>query len=105
MQLASNLIDKVFSEIDVNDKGAEIEILYSFMTDLFGEKAEGWKTGIAIDASVSMMVSFGRGLKGTVPEDVKKKYIEKGWIQIHKHDGRTVYYYEKEAQDDAIKKG
>lgn len=105
MQLPSNMIHKAFSEIDVSEKGNELEVFYSTMVGLAGEKSEGWKTGIAIDASVSMMGLFGKELRGTVPEDVKKKYMKKRWIQTHEHDGKTVHYWGEEAFKDAIKRG
>ncbi len=105
MQLPSNMIHKAFSEIDVNENGNELEVSYFTMVGLSGEKSEGWKTGIAIDASVSMMGEFGKELRGTVPEDVKKKYMKKKWIQTHQHDGKTVHYWKEEAFKDAISNG
>lgn len=105
MQLPGNMLDKVFSEVDVNPKGDKLEIFYSTMVGLSGEMSEGWKTGIAIDASVSMSDAFGRGLRGTVPEDAKKKFHKKGWIETRLHDGRTVHYWKKEAYKNAVKKG
>ena len=86
MQLPSNILHKAFSEIDVNEKGNKLEILFSTMVGLSAKMSEGWETGIAVDASVSMIDAFGKGLKGSVPEDIKKKYRKKGWIQTRKHD-------------------
>jgi len=105
MQLPSNILHKAFSEIDVNEKEGKLEIFFSTMVGLSGEMSEGWKTGIAIDASVSMTDAFGRGLKGAVPEDIKKTYQKKGWIQKRKHDGMTVQYWNANAYKDAIKQG
>lgn len=105
MQLPSNIIHKAFSEIDVAEKGNELEIFYSTMVGLTGKESEGWKTGIAIDASVSMTDAFGKGLTGSVPEDIKKKYEKKGWIQTREHDGRRVHYWLEDAFKDAIAKG
>lgn len=105
MQLPSNMIHKAFSEIDVNEAGDKLEVCYSAMVDLAGDMAEGWQTGIAIDASTSMSNAFGKGLKGAVPEDIKKKYKGKGWILTREHDGRTMHYWKEEAYEDAIKNG
>jgi len=105
MQLPSNILHKAFSEIDVNEKDGKLEIFYSTMVGLSGEMSEGWKTGIAMDASVSMADSFGKGLTGLVPEDVKKKYSKKGWIQTRKHDGMKVHYWKDNAYNDAVKQG
>jgi len=105
MQLPSNILHKAFSEIDVNEKSNKLEISFSTMVGLSGEMSEGWETGIAVDASVSMVDAFGKGLKGSVPEDIKKKYRKKGWIQTRKHDGKTVHYWKEDAYKDAIKRG
>ena len=105
MQLPSNILHNAFSEIDVNKKNDKLEIFYSTMVGLSGEMSEGWETGIAIDASISMIDAFGKGLKGSVPDDIKKKYKKNKWISTRNHDGRTVNYWEKEAYTDAIKNG
>jgi len=105
MQLPSNILDKAFSEIDVNEKGGKLEIFYSIMGDLRGEMAEGWETGIAVDASVSMKEAFGKRLVGTVPEDAVKKYKKKGWVETKHQDGNKVTIYYQKAHEDAIKRG
>ena len=105
MQLPSNILHKAFSEIDVNEKDGKLEIFYSTMVGLSGEMSEGWKTGIAVDASVSMSDAFGKGLTGSVPEEIKKKYKKKGWIQTRTHDGNTVHYWKEDAYRDSIKQG
>ena len=105
MQLPSNMLHKAFSEIDVNQKGNKLEILYSTMVGLSGEMSEGWETGIAVDTSVSMTDLFGKGLKGSVPDDVKAKYIKKGWIHTRNHDGKKVHYWKEDAYKDSIKMG
>jgi len=105
MQLPSNILHPGFSEIDVNPAGNEIEIFYSTMVGLSGKMSEGWETGIAVDASVSMMDAFGKGLTGQVPDHVIKEYKKKGWIESRNHDGKLVHYWDRLAYEDAIKKG
>ena len=105
MQLPSNILHKAFSEVDVNDKGGKFEIFFSTMVGLSSEMSEGWQTGIAVDASISMQDAFGQGLIGSVPEDVKKKYLKKGWIKTRKHDGVKVHYWKEDAFNDSIKQG
>jgi len=105
MQLPSNMLHKAFSEIDVNEKGGKFEVFYSTMVGLSSELSEGWLTGIAIDASISMQDAFGQGLEGTVPEDAKKKYMKKGWIKTRRYDGVKVHYWKEDAFTDAIKQG
>lgn len=105
MKLPSDILNSVFSEINIEKTNKEIIVSFSILSDLFGEMAEGWQTGIAIDASVSMIDSFGLGLTGTIPEYIKNNYIKKGWIQRREYDGRKVNYFKQEAYEDAIKQG
>lgn len=105
MKLPSDILNSAFSEINIEKTNKEIIVDFSIMSELFGEMAEGWQTGIAIDASVSMIDSFGLGLTGSIPEDIKNNYIKKGWIQRRDYDGRKVNYFKQEAYDDAIKHG
>lgn len=105
MQLPSNLLHKAFSEIDVNEKNGGLEIFFSTMVGLSGEMSEGWETGIAVDASVSMSDLFGKGLEGSVPDKETKTYKKKGWIKTRTHDGHEVHYWKDQAFSDAIKKG
>lgn len=105
MQLPSNILHQAFSEIDVKGLDNEIEIFFSTMVGLSGHNAEGWVTGIAIDASISMIDTFGKGLTGSVPENIKKNYLDKGWIQTRNHDGERVHYWKDNAFNDAINQG
>jgi len=105
MKLSGNVLNNVFSEIDVIDSGSNYKVTFRIMKGLSAELSEGWKTGIAIDASISMISSFGRTMDGTLPPDVKEEYIKKNWIKQLNSDGRKASYFEKEAHEDAIKKG
>ena len=70
-----------------------------------GREAEGWRTGIALDASSSMQDAYGRRLLGKVPPALLKEYIAKGWVEERQADGRPLRVFQREAYDDAIARG
>src|SRR5207248_42736 len=74
-----------------------------------GAEAEGWQTGVALDASDSMMAAYGKSLvdgpRGAVPEALLKRYQQQGWITVEKRDGRSNSYWTENAFRDAIERG
>jgi hypothetical protein len=70
-----------------------------------GAKAEGWQTGVALDASHSMRHAYGRGVVGSVPPDVLAQYEKRGWVREQVVDGRRTKKLNQEAQDDAVRRG
>jgi hypothetical protein len=52
-----------------------------------------------------MKNSFGRGLRGYVPDDVVRQYQRKGWVEEVNLDGRRVTSYQPQAYEDAVAKG
>ncbi|MFO1429568.1 MAG: vWA domain-containing protein [Candidatus Competibacteraceae bacterium] len=74
-----------------------------------GNEAEGWQTGVAIDASASMQGPFGRllltGPRGAVPPPLLAEYQRKGWVKSIKQDGIDYQTYAGEAVTDAMEKG
>jgi hypothetical protein len=52
-----------------------------------------------------MKKSFGRGLRGHVPDHVVAEYRRKGWVQETDRDGRRVFSYKSQAYQDAVAKG
>lgn len=73
--------------------------------ELAGAAAEGWQTGVALDASASMKDAYGRNLRGGVPAEALDSYRERGFIQENVHDGRRVFSFTREGYDDAIRRG
>lgn len=105
MKLPGDVLQSVFSEVDVVDSGSNNKVTFHIMKGLSAELSEGWKTGIAIDASVSMISSFGRAMNGALPPNIKEEYIKKNWIKQLSSDGRKASYFKTEGYDDAIAKG
>lgn len=104
-QLPSSLVAREFGEVNVRRRGSTLEVTFTVMMEPQGDLAEGWQTGVALDASASMKNSFGRGLRGSVPDDVVRQYLRKGWVEELDLDGRRVMSYQPEAYEDAVAKG
>lgn len=104
-QLPSTLVAKEFGEVNVRNTGQEIQVIFTILMEPQGQEAEGWKTGIALDASASMKSSYGRKLEGKVPPDIMADYESKKWVESRVEDGNKVKSFKKEAYDDAIQKG
>ncbi len=104
-QLPSNLVAQEFGEVNVRYVGDKTEVLFTVLMEPTGKDAEGWRTGIALDASISMKWAYGKKLDGKIPADLKAEYEQKGWTLAKKADGVAVRYLSKEAQSDAIAKG
>lgn len=104
-QLPSSIVAKEFGEVNVRNTGKELQVQFTVLMEPQGKEAEGWQTGVALDASASMKGWFGRMLEGTVPPDVTADYEKRGWLGKRIEDGRKVKSFQKEAYDDAIKKG
>lgn len=104
-QLPSNIVAKEFGEVNVRNTGAELEISFTILMEPQGEEAEGWTTGVALDASASMKSAYGRKLEGKVPANIMAEYKKKGWVESRLEDGNQVTSFQKKAYEDAIKKG
>lgn len=94
-QLPSRIVAKEFGEVNVRNTGEELQVLFTILMEPQGEKAEGWQTGVALDASASMKDFYGRKLEGKVPPDVAADYEKKGWIESHVEEGRRVKVFQK----------
>ncbi len=104
-QLPSNMVAKEFGEVNVRKTASEIQVQFTILMEPQGKEAEGWQTGVALDASASMQGWYGRMLEGKVPTSVEKEYEKKGWIKTSSKDGRKTKQFEKAGYDDAIKNG
>ncbi|ODH01463.1 hypothetical protein A4S05_28830 [Nostoc sp. KVJ20] len=104
-QLPSSMVAKEFGEVNVRNTGLELQILFTILMEPQGEAAEGWQTGVALDASASMKDFYGRKLEGKIPADVSEEYEKKGWLESRVEEGRRVKSFQKAAYEDAIQKG
>jgi hypothetical protein len=103
--MPSHLTAKEFGKVDVRRSGQECHVRFTILMEPEGKTAEGWQTGVALDASASMKGWYGRELQGTVPPFMVEDYERRGWLAIRNEDGRRVRVFQREAYEDAIKKG
>src|SRR5262245_46247730 len=61
VQLPSTVVAKEFGEVNVKRRGKELEILFTILME--PTDAEGWQTGVALDASGSMLGAFGKDIE------------------------------------------
>jgi hypothetical protein len=104
-QLPRSVVAKEFGEVNVKKSGHYLQVLFTILMEPQGSDAEGWQTGIALDASASMRGLYGRSLVGEIPEDLNQKYKKKGWITLKVQDGKTYKLIKSQAYEDAIQKG
>lgn len=104
-QLPSSVVAAEFGEVNVTDSPTGRTVKFTIFMEPQGVDAEGWQTGVALDASGSMKSWFGRSLTGKVPPAANAEYERKGWISEKVKDGRRVQVLSKDAHEDAKKHG
>lgn len=108
-QLPSTMVAKEFGEVNVRRRGNTVDILFTILMEPTGTEAEGWQTGVAIDASGSMEGVFGKGLengpKGNPPPVLLEQYHRNGWLQIIEHQGQKFPVLNDAAKVDLVNKG
>jgi hypothetical protein len=103
--IPSSSTAKEFGKVNVRKTATEYHVQLTILMEPQGREAEGWQTGVALDASASMKGWFGRDLKGKIPPEIIKDYEGKGWVETRREDGRVVKCFKGEAHRDAIGRG
>ncbi|MBP0020577.1 MAG: VWA domain-containing protein [Cyanobacteria bacterium SBLK] len=103
--IPSDRTAKELGKVSICNLGAELQVNFTILMEPQGQNAEGWQTGVALDASASMKDWYGRMLQGSVPPPMVTAYEQKGWVTIRNEDGRDVQSFQRPAYEDAIKKG
>ncbi len=108
-QLPSSMVAKEFGEVNVKRDGDRVEVLFTILMEPTGSGAEGWQTGVALDASGSMQGVYGKGLeegtRGSAPASLWQEYQRKGWMQVVEHQGQTFPILNDKAKADLVAKG
>ena len=109
VQLPGQLVREPFGEVNVRRTSQATEVHFSILARPEGGHARGWQTGVALDASASMLKFYGRGLipagaRG-VPAWLLDEYRRKGWIRVHDEDGTAHNHWTEEAGRDAVGRG
>ena len=110
-QLPSDIVCKEFGEVDIRKLSNKTEVWLTILIEPQGSEAEGWQTGVALDASGSMQASYGKSLnyakklKGEVPSNLNKEYKKKGWLEYIKQNKQTYAVYSPDGMADLTKRG
>ncbi len=103
-QLSSTIVAKEFGEVNVRPRGDQVEILFTILME--PSDAEGWQTGVALDASGSMQGVFGKGLvpgpRGNPPDSLLQDYQRRGWLEFVRHQGQNYPVFSDEGKQDLV---
>lgn len=106
-QLPSTMVAKEFGEVNVAREGDLTEITFTILMEPTG--AEGWQTGVAVDASGSMEAVYGKGLedgpKGSPPQSLLQTYLKDGRLKLYEHKGQQYPIFSEDAKADMVRRG
>ena len=98
----SHLTRKQFGKVYVQNLGDNVRVEFTAWAI---EDAEGWQTGLALDASDSMKGWYGRQMTNEIPKDAMKKYVKKKWVTERIIDGRSILTLNGKGTHDAKSRG
>ncbi len=111
-QLPANLMVAEFGEVNVrrnlataNSPTSECYVEFTIAMEPQGQFAEGWRTGLALDASASMKRAYGRKVEARVDPDLLTDYIKQGRLQAYMEDGEPTRKIQREAFVEIQEKG
>jgi len=103
-QMPANMVAAEFGEINVwrsipkaNSEGTECRVEFTIAMEPQGRFAEGWRTGLALDASASMKRAYGRKVEARVDPELLTDYIKQGRLRAYLEDGEPIRKIEREA--------
>src|SRR4051794_24618462 len=109
VQVPGQYVSEPFGEVNVRRTFHATEVHFSILARPEGGRVGGWQTGVALDASASMLKYYGRGLFPATPRGVPEwlldQYRKKGWISVHDEDGSQHTHWTEEASRDAVGRG
>ncbi|PZV11213.1 MAG: hypothetical protein DCF20_19970 [Pseudanabaena sp.] len=111
-QMPANLVMAEFGEVNVwrnipeiDSRVAECRVEFSIAMEPQGKFAEGWRTGLALDASASMKRSYGRKVEARVDPELLVDYIKQGRLRSYLEDGEPIRKIEREAFAEIQERG
>ncbi|WP_103668359.1 OmpA family protein [Pseudanabaena sp. BC1403] len=111
-QMPANLVAAEFGEVNVwrnmsgiNSGIADCRVEFSIAMEPQGKFAEGWRTGIALDASASMKRSYGRKVEARVDPKLLVDYIKEGRLRSYLEDGEPIRKIERAAFAEIQERG
>lgn len=107
--LPGNMLAEELGKVYVGDEGADRHVEFTVWNrQLSGAGAEGWRTGLAVDASCSMQEWYGKTLlpaKTPIPENFLDEWRAKGWLYVEEQDGESRNIMKREGVQDALDRG
>ena len=105
--LPSSMLENEFGKVYIREEGGQRHVEFTvWVRCLPPSLAEGWQTGVALDASQSMKKWYGRDLLPVkISQEVVADYKQKGWLVIEERDGRQVRLLKRDAYADANERG
>lgn len=103
-QLPQHLVAAEFGEVNVRRGLDGVVVQLVLRPTMDHAKAEGWQTGVALDASHSMRNAYGRG-KGGLSAAVMEDYRRRGLARETIIDGKRTMKLKPEALEDAKRRG
>jgi outer membrane protein OmpA-like peptidoglycan-associated protein len=111
-QMPANLVAVEFGEVNVsrnmsglNSGIAKCRVEFSIAMEPQGKFAEGWRTGLALDASASMKRSYGRKVEARVDPALLIDYIKQGRLRSYLEDGEPIRKIERDAFAEIQERG
>ena len=111
-QMPANQVVKEFGEVNIwrnmsgiNSGIAECRVEFSIAMEPQEKFAEGWRTGLALDASASMKRSYGRKVEARVDPALLVDYIKQGRLRSYLEDGEPTRKIEREAFAEIQERG
>ncbi|OYQ67773.1 hypothetical protein B9G53_00720 [Pseudanabaena sp. SR411] len=111
-QMPANLVAAEFGEVNVwrhipetTSESAECRVEFSIAMEPQGKFAEGWRTGLALDASASMKRAYGRKVEARVDPELLTDYIKQGRLRAYLEDGEPIRKIERGAFAEIQERG
>ncbi len=112
IQMPANLVAEEFGEVNVrrgmsksNTPSDECYVEFTIAMEPQGRFAEGWRTGLALDASASMKRSYGRKVEARVDPELLTSYIKQGRLRSYIEDGEPTRKIQRDAFAEIQERG
>ncbi len=103
--IAAEDTHKDLGNVNIRKRGDVFHIQFSMLGQPQRHLSRAWKTGLALDASASMKVEYGRRVLGSIPYKFYSDYQNKGWVSNENRDGQRVKTLQRTAVTDAFNRG
>jgi len=104
-QMPVNLIAAEFGEVNVRRDALTCRVDLTIAMEPQGRFAEGWRTGLALDASASMKRAYGRKVEARVDPELLTDYIKQGRLWAYMEDGEPTRKIQREAFAEIQERG